>query len=108
MNDWHCVGNLEDLTPLEGRVVRVEGLGDLALFRTADEQLYALTDRCPHRGGPLSAGMVHGHKVTCPLHGWTLDLETGQVLGPDQGCVERYPVRLQGGQIYLQLEASPG
>ncbi|MBF0583822.1 MAG: nitrite reductase small subunit NirD [Magnetococcales bacterium] len=108
MNDWHCVGTLEDLSPLEGRVVRREGETDLALFRTADDQLFALDDRCPHRGGPLSAGMVHGYKVTCPLHGWTLDLESGQVLGVDQGCINRYPVRLEGNKIYLKLESEHG
>ena len=108
MSDWHCVGTLDDLLPLEGRVVRIDGLEDLALFRTTDDQFYALADRCPHRGGPLSAGMVHGHKVSCPLHGWTLDLESGQVLGADQGCVNRYPVRLEGNKIFLQLESAHG
>lgn len=102
---WHCVGTLDAIPPLEGRVVKSEALGDLALFRTGDDQVYAVEDRCPHRGGPLSAGMVHGRMVSCPLHGWRLDLATGEVQGPDQGCVRRYPVRVEENRLYLSLES---
>ncbi|MBF0161387.1 MAG: nitrite reductase small subunit NirD [Magnetococcales bacterium] len=105
MNDtWHYVGLLDEIPSLEGRVVKHDRLGDLALFRTSDDQLYAVEDRCPHRGGPLSAGMVHGRMVSCPLHGWRLDLATGEVQGPDHGCVTRYPVRVEENKIYLCLE----
>lgn len=105
MSAWHRVGNLDDLHVLEGRVVKTESHGDLALFRTSDGQVHALEDRCPHRGGPISAGMVHGRRVTCPLHGWTLDLETGEAQGADQGCARRHPVKVENDQVYLLLES---
>ncbi len=97
---WIDVGAPEDI-PLRGaRVVRT-GFGDLALFRAADGAVFALDDRCPHRGGPLSQGIVHDRAVTCPLHNWVISLETGEVRGPDQGCVKSFATRIEGGRIYL-------
>ena len=73
-------------------------------FRTADDQVFALRDRCPHKGGPLSQGIVHGHRITCPLHNWVLELESGQAVAPDVGCATHYPVRLGKRSALAGLE----
>jgi nitrite reductase (NADH) small subunit len=90
-----------DSIPLRGsRVVR-SPQGDIALFRTAGDEVFALENRCPHKGGPLSEGIVHDRKVTCPLHNWVVGLEDGQATGADKGCVRSFPVRLKGGRVFL-------
>jgi nitrite reductase (NADH) small subunit len=100
--DWMDVGSIEDVPVLGARVVRTAD-GDVAVFRTADDQIFALYDRCPHKGGPLSEGIVHGRSVTCPLHNWVISLETGAVEGPDHGCAAQISVTLEGGRILLGL-----
>jgi nitrite reductase (NADH) small subunit len=97
---------LADIPRLGARVVERPSArgGNIALFRTADDRVFALADRCPHKGGPLSQGIVHGNRVACPLHNWTIDLGTGTAVEPDQGCVARYPVRLVDGLVQLALE----
>ncbi|HAD24517.1 MAG TPA: nitrite reductase (NAD(P)H) small subunit [Alphaproteobacteria bacterium] len=106
MSDWLKVGTLDDIPVLGARVVRA-GSGDIALFRTKADEVFALDDRCPHKDGPLSQGIVHGQAVTCPLHNWKIGLSTGQAAAPDEGCVRTYPVKLEGGDIYLQIAAKP-
>jgi len=100
--DWIDVGLVTDIPPMGARVVR-SGDGDIAVFRTADDQVFALFDRCPHKGGPLSEGIVHGRSVTCPLHSWVISLETGGVEGPDQGCAAQIAVSVYQGRIRLAL-----
>jgi nitrite reductase (NADH) small subunit len=75
--------------------------GCVAVFRTADDQVFATSDRCPHKGGPLSEGIVHGHAVTCPLHNWVFSLETGLAEGADEGAIATYPARVESGRILL-------
>jgi nitrite reductase (NADH) small subunit len=104
--DWMDVGTLEDVPVLGARVVRTDE-GDVAVFRTADDQIFALYDRCPHKGGPLSEGIVHGRSVSCPLHNWVISLETGMVEGPDQGCTAQIEVSHEGGRILLGLKRAP-
>jgi len=104
--DWMDVGTLDDVPVLGARVVRTEE-GDVAVFRTADDQVFALYDRCPHKGGPLSEGIVHGRSVSCPLHNWVISLESGAVEGPDHGCAEQIAVTLDGGRILLGLKRAP-
>jgi nitrite reductase (NADH) small subunit len=100
MGSWIDVGALADIPRLGARVVA--GLsGDIALFRTADDEVFALEDRCPHKGGPLSQGIVHGRGVTCPLHNWQIDLATGRACAPDHGCARTISVRRDGGRILL-------
>jgi nitrite reductase (NADH) small subunit len=94
------VGALDDIPPQGARVVKTAA-GCVALFRTAKDQVYALEDRCPHKGGPLSEGIVHGGQVTCPLHNWVFDLSTGLAQGSDDGAVKTYAVRVDGGRIWL-------
>mgnify|MGYP003378422271 FL=1 len=102
MYDWHEIGALDDIPRLGSRVVNTP-YGDVAIFRAADDQVFALRDRCPHKGGPLSQGIVYGHRVTCPLHNWVLELDSGQAVAPDVGCATRYPLRLENGRIWLGL-----
>jgi len=77
--------------------------GTIAVFRTKDDEVFALEDRCPHKAGPLSQGIVHGHHVTCPLHNWLIDLRTGQAVAPDQGCAPTIPVQVLQDRILLLL-----
>lgn len=102
--EWVEVGAVEDIPRQGARVVRT-ALGDIAVFRTLDDQVFALSDRCPHKGGPLSQGIVHGHRVACPLHDWKIELDTGRAVAPDEGCAARFPVRLEAGRILLSLAA---
>ena len=73
----------------------------IAIFRTAGDRVFALNDRCPHKGGPLSQGIVFGESVACPLHNWCIDLESGAAAAPDEGCVERFDVRVVEGDVEL-------
>lgn len=99
--DWIDVGRLDDIPRRGARRVRTAH-GDIAVFRTADDQVFALDDRCPHRGGPLSQGIVAGHGVYCPLHNWCIRLDTGRAEAPDEGSTGRYPARVESGRVYLQ------
>ncbi|MBI3777416.1 MAG: nitrite reductase small subunit NirD [Gammaproteobacteria bacterium] len=101
---WIAVGTLDDIPRLGARVVQTPD-GDIAVFRTADDQVFALRDRCPHKGGPLSQGIVHGTRVACPLHDWKIHLDTGLAVAPDEGCAARFPVRVEDGTIFLSLAA---
>lgn len=101
---WTAVAMLADIPRLGSRVVHTAN-GDVAIFRCADDTLFAVDDRCPHKQGPLSQGIVHGHSVTCPLHNWVIDLASGEALAPDIGCVKRTPVKLEGGRVLLALTA---
>jgi nitrite reductase (NADH) small subunit len=94
------IAALEDIPQQGSRVVKTQH-GCVAVFRTARDEVYALQDRCPHKGGPLSEGIVHGTQVTCPLHNWVFDMATGQALGADVGAVSTYPVQVQNGRILL-------
>ena len=103
---WHDVGAL-DSVPLRGaRVVRTPN-GCVAIFRTAGNEAFALEDRCPHKGGPLSQGIVHGTSVTCPLHNWVISLATGQAQGADAGTTRTIPLRIEGGRVFLDMSAVP-
>lgn len=101
---WIEIGRLDDI-PLRGarRVVRPDGSAPIAVFRTGDDEVFALIDRCPHRGGPLSEGIVQGRSVACPLHGWVIELDSGQAEAPDEGCTRTVAVRRDGDRILLAL-----
>lgn len=98
--NWIDIGALADIPAQGARVVKTAA-GCVAVFRTADDQVFAIDDRCPHKGGPLSEGIVHGHSVTCPLHAWVFNLETGLTQGADEGAVKTYAARIEGGRILL-------
>ncbi|WP_420003576.1 nitrite reductase small subunit NirD [Arenibacterium sp. LLYu02] len=97
---WIDIGALDDI-PLRGARVVKTPLGCVALFRTEETEVYAISDRCPHKGGPLSDGIVHGKKVTCPLHNWVFSLETGEAQGADEGRVDTYTVRVEAGRLLM-------
>lgn len=102
---WFEIGALEDIPQRGARCVETPQ-GRIGVFRTADDKVYAVEDHCPHRGGPLSQGIVHGASVTCPLHNWVFSLETGKALGADEGALKTIPVRLVGGRISLALDVA--
>jgi nitrite reductase (NADH) small subunit len=100
MSDWITVGNITDIPRLGTRVVNTDS-GEVAVFRTSDDKIFALRDHCPHKGGPLSQGIIYGNTVACPLHNWSINLETGEALAPDEGCSHSYPVKVENGVILL-------
>ncbi len=102
MSEWIEVGPLESIPQLGARVVATDQ-GDIALFRTGDDQVFALHDACPHEGGPLSQGMVYGTRVACPLHNWSIELSTGEAVSPDEGCAGRHEVRVTNGRVAIRL-----
>ena len=94
MSDWLPVCRLEDIPVLGARrVARERGMA-VAVFRTAEDKVFALLDRCPHKGGPLSQGIVFGESVACPLHNWSIGLADGCAKAPDEGCTVRFQVKL--------------
>ena len=104
---WTDIGALDAIPRRGARVVRtLEGC--VAAFRTADERVFALEDRCPHKGGPLSQGIVHGTSVTCPLHNWVMSLETGEAQGADEGRAATFPLRVERGRVLIDLSALAG
>ncbi|KCV82863.1 assimilatory nitrite reductase, small subunit [Actibacterium atlanticum] len=103
MSDWIDIGPLEAIAPRGARVVKT-AFGCVAVFRTAKDEVYALDNACPHKQGPLAEGIVHGAKVTCPLHNWVFDLETGHAQGADEGQVATYPARVEEGRVLLDVE----
>lgn len=104
MSDWIRVARLEEIPRLGSRVVTTAA-GPIAVFRTSDDQVFALRDECPHKGGPLSQGIVYGHRVACPLHNWSIELDSGEAVAPDAGCTHRYPVQLQDGVVSIAATA---
>lgn len=102
MTDWIDIGGLDDIPRLGARTVDTSQ-GQIAVFRTSEDEVFALLNRCPHRGGPLSEGLVAGRKVACPLHNWVIDLNTGEAVAPDQGCTTSFPIRIAAGRLLLGL-----
>jgi nitrite reductase (NADH) small subunit len=101
---WLDIGALDDIPRQGARIVKTER-GCIAVFRTVDDDVFALDDRCPHKGGPLSQGIVHGRSVTCPLHNWVISLETGEAQGADNGTVRRHTVKVDRGRLLLEVAA---
>ena len=106
-DNWIEIGTLSDIPQKGARVVET-GQGDIAVFRTADDEVFALKDSCPHKGGPLSQGIVHGKRVACPLHDWKIHLDSGEAVAPDEGCAASFPVRLEGETVFLSLTPDEG
>lgn len=103
MSHWKLICKLEDIPALGARIVRPPKGGDIAIFRTSDDKVFALHDKCPHKGGPLSQGLVHGERVTCPLHGWNIGLADAQAVAPDVGGCDRFDVKLENGEVWLAI-----
>ena len=101
-HNWVAIGSLDDIPRRGARCVK-NGEMTIAIFRTVDDRVFALEDKCPHKGGPLSQGIVHDGCVTCPLHNWVISLETGEAKGVDEGSTESFPVRLDGDTVLLAI-----
>jgi len=102
MMNWLDIGTIDDIPQRGARCVKTPQ-GKIGIFRTHDDRIYAIDDHCPHKGGPLTQGIVHGAAVTCPLHNWVFSLETGKALGADEGTVRTIPVRVTDGRISIAL-----
>ena len=101
MNQWTAICRVEDIPVLGSRRVSRRVGVDVAVFRNDADQVFALLDRCPHKGGPLSQGIVFGTSVACPLHNWTIGLDDGCAKAPDEGCAPRFAVRVDHGVVHL-------
>ena len=104
MTTWKSVCAVSDIPVLGARKVKREGAANVAVFRNDVDEVFALLDRCPHKGGPLSEGIVFGKKVACPLHNWTIGLDDGCAQAPDEGCTPSFKIKVEGGQVFLDIE----
>jgi nitrite reductase (NADH) small subunit len=102
VDEWVYVCEADDIPALGARVVERALGSPIAVFRNAADKVFAVLDRCPHKGGPLSQGIVHGEQVTCPLHSFTISLDSGLVQAPDEGCAATFAIRRDGRAIYLK------
>ncbi|OOG48262.1 nitrite reductase small subunit NirD [Polaromonas sp. A23] len=101
MSEWKKICLVTDIPVLGSRcVARPQGV-DVAVFRNDENQVFALLDRCPHKGGPLSQGIVFGTSVACPLHNWTIGMEDGCAKSPDEGCTPKFAVKVEDGMVHL-------
>ncbi len=103
---WIDIGPVEQLPALGARTLPVQGGDEIAIFRTATGGIHALVNRCPHKGGPLSEGIVHDTSVSCPLHNWRISLLTGEAQGEDKGCTPVIPIKIDAGRIYIDRAAA--
>lgn len=99
--EWQAICHIDDIPTLGARVVKRNAARDVAIFKNAEGKVFALLDKCPHKGGPLSQGIVFGERVACPLHNWNIELPTGCAVTPDEGCTHRFSVKLEADQVYL-------
>jgi nitrite reductase (NADH) small subunit len=104
MSTWKPICTVEDIPKLGARRVPREKGCEVAVFRAADDAVFAVLDRCPHKGGPLSQGIVFGDSVACPLHNWTIGLADGRAAAPDEGCTQPFQVKVIDGRVHLNVE----
>ncbi|MDP9109635.1 MAG: nitrite reductase small subunit NirD [Pseudomonadota bacterium] len=104
MNQWQVICRVDDIPVLGARVLPRPGQVAVAIFRNSDNKVFALLDRCPHKGGPLSQGIVFGERVACPLHNWNIELQSGCAVAPDQGCTQSFAVKIDNGEVSLDLQ----
>jgi nitrite reductase (NADH) small subunit len=104
MSNWKTICRVEDIPVLGARRVTRENATAVAIFRNSEDKVFALLDRCPHKGGPLSQGIVFGESVACPLHNWTIGLADGCAKAPDAGCTQRFSVKVDQGVVHLDLD----
>ena len=102
MSDWKKICDVNDIARLGSRVVK-RSEGDIAVFRNDQDEVFFLRDKCRHKGGPLSQGIVLGKTVVCPLHNWNIQLHDGCAVAPDEGCAQRFAVKVENGEVYLQV-----
>lgn len=100
---WKSVCAVTDIPVLGARVIKRATQADVAIFRNTEDQVFAVIDRCPHKGGPLSQGIVFGTRVACPLHNWNIELGSGCAVAPDVGCAQTFQVKLEDGNVFLDM-----
>ena len=109
-NEWKIICKVSDIPVLGARIVNrpvAEGMPpqvNVAIFRNSEDKIFALLDKCPHKGGPLSQGIVFGERVACPLHGWNIELASGCAIAPDVGCTLKFAVKVEDGQVFLDAQ----
>ena len=104
MSNWKEICKVEDIPVLGARRVQRALGADVAIFRNAEDKVFALLDRCPHKGGPLSQGIVFGESVACPLHNWTIGLADGCARAPDEGCTPRFSIKVDAGVVHVDVD----
>ena len=104
MSNWKTICRVDDIPVLGARRVSRSQGTDVAIFRNAEDKVFALLDRCPHKGGPLSQGIVFGESVACPLHNWTIGLADGCARAPDEGCTTKFSVKVDSGVVHLDID----
>ncbi|WP_353156821.1 nitrite reductase small subunit NirD [Herminiimonas fonticola] len=100
---WKVICKVTDIPVLGSRVVNRADQPNVAIFRNSEDKVFALLDRCPHKGGPLSQGIVFGERVACPLHNWSIGLDSGCAAAPDEGCTQKFSVKVEDGEVYLDV-----
>jgi len=104
MSNWKDICAVGDIPVLGSRrIARDKGCA-VAVFRNSEDKVFALLDRCPHKGGPLSQGIVFGESVACPLHNWTIGLDDGCAKAPDEGCTTKFKVNVEAGRVFLDID----
>ena len=104
MSNWKTICTVADIPVLGSRRVARENATAVAIFRNSEDKVFALLDRCPHKGGPLSQGIVFGESVACPLHNWTIGLADGCARSPDEGCTTKFKVKVEAGVVHLDID----
>ena len=104
MSTWKTICKVDDIPVLGSRRVARSCGTDVAIFRNSEDKVFALLDRCPHKGGPLSQGIVFGESVACPLHNWTIGLADGCARAPDEGCTPRFSVKVDAGVVHVDVD----
>ncbi|MEI6836830.1 MAG: nitrite reductase small subunit NirD [Alcaligenaceae bacterium] len=104
VDPWIFISKKQDIPVLGARIVTGAAAGPIALFKALDQTIFAVLDRCPHKGGPLSQGIVHGHAVTCPIHAWNINLENGCAMSPDEGCTRHFEVKCVDEDVFLRRD----
>lgn len=102
---WLDIGPTTQIEAGTARTLPVAGGEEIAVFHTMRGEFYALVNKCPHKQGPLSQGIVHGDTVSCPLHNWRISLRTGEAQGDDKGCTPTIPLKVDGGRLFLLRDA---
>ena|SRR5947209_11197802 len=103
-NEWKIICSVDDIPVLGSRVVQRTDQPNVAIFRNSEDKIFALLDKCPHKGGPLSQGIVFGERVACPLHNTCVELGTGCAVAPDTGQVQSFAVKVVDGDVYVNLD----
>lgn len=103
-SQWVDVCALEDI-PVRGARRLSWKQQELGVFRTSAHEVYVIDNKCPHKQGPLTEGIVHDTGVTCPLHNFVIDLPSGRARGADEGCVKTFPVEVRDGRVIVDVGA---